>query len=135
MAYTGNFATSGSDPFYEYNRYQEDPNTDWTTAPFIGGPGIGYLEQNQDAAYTRYLGKNGIGLGDTSPFAQYLQGPGFDNTRTGFRAALAEQPTLTYQNYLSTLGGLARLYAQFRSMSPQQRGVRYSGPTRTIADI
>lgn len=124
-----------TDPFYYYREFQQDPNFDWTTTPVIGGPGIGYLEQNQDAAYTRWLGRNNVGLGDTSPFAQYLQGPAFNNSRTGFKAALAENPTLTYQDYLDTLGGLARLYAQFRSMSPQQRGVRYTGPTRTIADI
>lgn len=123
------------DPFYSFNRFQKQANRDMTTSPVIGGPN-GYLENNQNAAYNRYLASIGIGQTDTNPFAEYARKQ-FGQTQTGYQTALAEDPTMRYQDYLTRLG-FRPLYNQFMQLSPQQRGEnrsRYVGPVRTIADI
>ena len=124
----------GADPFYSYNRFRQEPDFDWTTTPAIGG-NAGYLERNPDAAYTRQMGQWGMGLGNTTPFGDYVQNYVRNQSQAGYQAALAENPTLRYQDYLTTLGSLQNLYDRFRSLSPRQRGVHYAGPTRVIADI
>lgn len=133
MAYVNNFATAGADPFFNWMDSRRDTSKNWADTPVIGGP-AGYLEQNQDAAYTRRMGELGIGLADTTPFGRFVQDQ-FRNSQLGYEALLADNPTLTYQDYLRTLGTVTDFYNRFMSLTPQQRGVRYQGPTRTIADI
>ena len=123
------------DPFYNYNQFQQDADYDWTKTPVIGGPS-GYLEQNQDATYNRFLGKMGIGLGRTDPYAEFVRRQ-FDATRVGYKSALAENPMLMYQNYLNRLSP-ATFRQQWARLSPYARGEnvsRYAGPVRTISDI
>lgn len=123
------------DPFYQFNQFQKTLGQDMTTAPAIGGPS-GYLETNQDAAYNRYLASLGITQAMTNPFAQWARNQ-YGQTQTGFKTALAENPTITYQDYLRRLG-FSDLYNQFQRLSPAQRGEnqsRFVGPVRTIADI
>lgn len=123
------------DPFYSFNRFQKDKNKDMTQAPAVGGPS-GYLENNQDAAYNRYLAGIGIGQADTNPFADWMRKQ-YGQTQTGFKTALAEDPTLAYQDYLRRLG-FNQMYNQFMRLAPGQRGENRSrlvGPVRTIADI
>lgn len=106
-----------------------------TRTPAVGGAS-GYLENNQDAAYNRFLSSIGIGQSDTNPFAQYARNQ-YQQTQTGYKTAVAEDPTLSYQNYLTRLG-FQPIYNQFMRLSPQQRGEnrnRFVGPVRTIADI
>ena len=133
-----------SDPFYAFHRFQQDAAKDWTATPVIGGAN-GYLENNQDAAYNRLLASLGVKQTDNSPYAQFLRNQ-FANTQLGYRTALAEDPTLLYQDYLTRAGLNAaninnwngQYRQQFLNQSPQQRGEykqRYVGPTRTIADI
>lgn len=132
-----------NDPFYRYRQFQQDNDFDWTNTPVIGGPS-GYLEQNQDATYNRWLTNMGIGQQDSSPYAEWLRRQ-FQETQLGFKTALAEDPTLTYQNYLQRLGaninprtGVNILRQRWDGLSPQQRGLnasRFAGPTRTISDI
>ena len=121
------------DPFYSANDPRRDQDFDWPGTPVIGGP-AGYLEQNQDAAYTRWMGKMGMGLGDESPFGRYLADQ-FRKAQLGHRALLAENPTLTFQDYLNTLGGQQAFRNRFSTLSPYARGVRSQGPSRVIADI
>ena len=130
-----------SDPFYAFNRFQQDAAKDWTATPVIGGAN-GYLENNQDIAYNRALAQLGVKQSDASPYAQFLRNQ-FANMQLGYRTALAEDPTLLFQDYLNRAGlgatGNAEPYRQmFLNQSPQRRGEyrsRYVGPTRTIADI
>lgn len=135
--------TATNDPFYRQGAFQQSPTFDWTKTPVIGGP-TGYLEQNQDAAYNRWLTGMGIGQGDISPYAEYLRRM-FQETQLGWKTGLAEDPTLTYQNYLQRLGANVSPYngqniirARWEAMSPNQRGEnwsRFAGPMRTISDI
>lgn len=121
------------DPFYSANDPRRDTVTDWTQTPVIGGPG-GYLEQNQDASFTRFMGKLGVGLADQSPFARYLADQ-FRTAQLGYKALLAENPTYKWQDYLDTLGNVQAFRNRFSTLSPYARGVRSPGPSRVIADI
>lgn len=134
MAFTSAFKPATADPFYAYRRFQRDPKFDWTKTQAIGG-NSGYLEQNPDAAYVRQMGKWGVGLNDPTPFGEYVQNYTRNQSQTGYKAALAEDPTLKYQTYLTTLGSLKDLYNRFLSLTQRQRGVYSPGPTRVIADL
>lgn len=126
------------DIFYDFNRFKKDA-TDWTQTPAIGGPS-GYLEEQQDAAFTRQLAAMGIGLADTTPYANWVKEQ-FRNTQTGFKAALAEDPLTTYQGYIKDIFGVtgvpklkqaySRLGRRARGEYPEQLG----GAMRTIADL
>lgn len=128
--------TAKIDPFYGFNRFKTG-TTDWTATPAIGGPS-GYLEENQDAAYTRALAKAGIGLADQTPYADWVRNQ-FRNFQTGFKAGLAEDPTLTFQKYADDLlgpNGLSKLSMQFHKLAPRARGEfnsNWAGPMRTIS--
>lgn len=123
------------DPFYSFNRFQKEHGKDMSTAPAIGGPS-GYLENNPNVSYNRYLASLGIGQADMSPFAQWAQKQ-FNNAQLGYQTALAEDPTMTFQQYLPRLG-FSDMYNTFMRLSPNQRGEsrsRFVGPVRTISDI
>lgn len=120
------------DPFFRSGSYRQ-PGTAWEKTPAIGGVG-GYLDRNQAAGYTRWLGDQGIGLGTPGRFAEFARGQ-LGNTITGHLAALAENPELSYMEYLNSIGGLDRLYQQFRSQSPLARGARRQGPVRYLMEI
>lgn len=123
------------DPFYSFNQFQKDAAKDMTTAPAIGGP-AGYLEKNQDVAYNRYLASLGVNQANTSSFAEWARKQ-FGQTQLGFQTALAEDPTIAYQDYLKRLQ-FNDMYNEFMRLTPSQRGEnqsRYVGPVRTIADM
>lgn len=132
-----------NDPFYNVGGFQQDKNFDWTKTPLIGGP-TGYIEQNQDVGYNRWLTQMGIGQSDNSEYANWLRRK-FQETQLGWKTGLAEDPTLTYQGYLQRLGadyhpvsGVNALRRQWESLAPVQRGEnvsRFGGPMRTISDI
>lgn len=129
------FSQNATDPYYNFNQFQQDPNFDWTQTQPISGP-AGYLEDNPQAAWTRYLqGNYGVGLADESPYASYVRNQ-YQNARQGFEAAIAENPALIFQQYLSqTMPNYAQM---FSAMTPSQRGEnvsRYAGPLRWISDI
>ena len=129
------FSKQSTDPFYNFNQFQQNPGYDWTQTEPIGGAG-GYLENNPEAAWTRYLqGNYGIGLTDESPYASFVRGQ-FQNAQRGFEAALAEDPTMIFQRYLATVN--PNFTQMFANLTPNQRGEsvsRYAGPVRTISDI
>lgn len=107
----------------------------WPTSDVISGPS-GYYEQNPDAYWTKFLNeRQGIGLANTSPYAQYVRSQ-YTNAQKGFQTSLAEDPTLTWQRYLT--GRTPDFQQQFQDLAPGQRGenaMRYGGPVRTIADL
>lgn len=139
----GTPSTATNDPFYRAGQFQQDKTFDWSTTPLIGGP-TGYIEQNQDVGYNRFLTSMGIGQADTSPYAEWLRRR-FQETQLGWKTGLAENPTLTYQNYLQGIGanvnpltGVHAFRSEWERLAPQQRGEnwsRFGGPMRTISDI
>src|SRR5690606_33452628 len=87
-----------NDPFYRYRQFQQANDCDWTDTPVIGGPS-GHLEQTPAATSNRWLTNMGIGQQASTPYAEWLRRQS-QETQLGFKTALAEDPTLTYQNYL-----------------------------------
>lgn len=77
-----------------------------------------YLENNQGAAFTRWLADNGFrdftGEGE---FARQQ----FGRVQSGYEAALATNDHLTFQNYLQDMGGQG-LRNQYQRLTPEQRG-------------
>lgn len=132
-SFTKNFQPMGADPFYNRNDARGDKTYDWASTPVISGP-AGYLEQNQDAAFTRFMGDIGVGLADTSPYARFVADQ-FRNAQLGHKALLADNPMLKFQDYLKSLGSARDFMNRFLSGTPRERGVYLTGPTRTIADI
>jgi hypothetical protein len=131
------FGTNAArDPYYAFNRFRQKPDFDWTTTPAIGGP-AGYLEENRDAAFLRWLSNNlGVGVSDQSAWGQFARNQ-FQNAEAGFLAGLAEDPTLTFQSYLPKLS-IPQIRMDFLRQSPRARGenfAQFGGPMRTIADI
>lgn len=129
------FARSGRDPFFNTGQFQQNPNFDWSTTPIVGGAG-GFLEQNPEALWTRYLAGRGIGLGTRGPQAEWVRDQ-FGNVQGGFRAAQADDPALTLQRYLGTIDFQDMLNTYLRQ-APSQRGEnwsRYAGPSRWLSDL
>jgi hypothetical protein len=124
-----------TDPFYTPGKAQKNPFFDWTGTDIIGG-GSGYYEQNPDAYWTRYLTeRQGVGLADTSPYAQYVRSQ-YANAQKGFQASLAEDPTLTWQRYLrSTPMDFRQMFQRLNFAQRGENPMRIGGPARVIADL
>jgi hypothetical protein len=123
------------DPFYNFGGFQRDPKFDWTRTPMIGSAG-GYLEQNPEAIFTRTLARLGVGLGDQSSYAKFLRDQ-YRNTAAGFRAAFAEDPLLTYGQYMKKNFTPQAAQLMFNRLTPRQQGRnpgRFGGPARWIPD-
>ena len=129
------FARAARDPFFNPGQYQQNPDFDWSTSPIVSGPG-GFLEQNPEAIWTRYLTGRGVGLGTRGAQAEWLRSQ-LNNIQTGFTAAQADDPTLILQRYLGTLD-FQNLLDNYNRMAPTQRGEnwsRYAGPSRWLSDL
>lgn len=130
------FIANARDPLYGAGRYQRKPNFDYTQTPVIGGPS-GFLEQNPDAVWTRYLsGRLGVNPTDTSAFGRWMQQQE-QGARQGFLAAQAEDPTLLFQNYLNGIRA-QDFVTRFRQLTPQDRGEnwsRFAGASRWLSDL
>src|SRR5687768_15268067 len=111
------FARAARDPFFTSGQFQRNPTVDWATTPVVAGPG-GFLEQNPEALWTRYLAGRGVGLGTRGAQADFLRNQ-LDNAQVGFRAAQADDPTLTLQRYLGTLN-FQDILNSFARMAPSQ---------------
>lgn len=115
---TNPYATGGSGT---YNYY--DPTSSYGGGTYGLGQfaqtGIGkhYLENNKQAAFTRWLADNGYrdftGEGE---FARQQ----FGKIETGYEAAAATNPDLNFGQYLQQSGG--NLRSQFNRLTPEQRG-------------
>lgn len=130
------FVTNARDPLYGGGRYQQDPNFDWTQTDVIGGVG-GYLEQNPEAVWTRYLaGRMGITPTTSNAFGRWMQNQR-GAAENAFLAAQAEDPTLTYQRYINSMQAQQWLDA-YNRLSSAQRGEnvsRFAGPSRWLSDL
>lgn len=129
------FVRSVRDPFFNAGQFQQSPAMDWSTTPVVAGPG-GFLEQNPQALWTRYLAGRGIGLGTRGAQADWMRDQ-FGNVQAGFTAAQADNPALTLQRYLGTLD-YQNLLNTFARQAPTQRGEnwsRFAGPSRWLSDL
>lgn len=89
---------------------------DWASTPVISGPN-GYLENNWDALYTRYIAPWASG---NSPFAQWVQSRSGD-VYQALQAAVASNPLITAQGFLGQLS--PEYFAQqWFNRTPSQRG-------------
>ncbi len=80
-----------------------------------------YLEQNPEAAFTRWLAENGYrDFTAQGEFARQQYG----KVRTGYEAALGSNPNLSFRDYLSQTG--PSLGQQFARLTPEQRGENQS---------
>lgn len=108
-----------------YNYY--DPSSSYGGTRYGQGEfaqtpiGKNYLEADQEASFTRWLADNGYrdftGEGE---FARQQ----FGRMRTGYDAAVATNPELSFQNYLGQTGG--QLANQYTRLTPDQRGEKPS---------
>lgn len=96
--------------------------TDYSTSPIVGGPG-GYLANNQQAAFMRFLGPQAFG---NDPYGQFLRSTAYNLARQGFGSAAATNPNLGFgygeQDYLKGFGP-DFFRQQFLRMAPEQRGI------------
>lgn len=119
----GGFARGGED--FGYSGTQ-----DWQKTPFV----TQFLDPEiPQGVYTSYLAQNGFGSGldRRSQWARGLYG----QTQSGYQAALRENPTLSYLDYLKKQFGTVGMENMWRSATPNQRGEQTSmwgGPTRFI---
>lgn len=107
-----------------YNYYNPNSYYGGTQKPGeFGNSEVGkyYLENNKEAAFTRYLADNGYrdftGRGE---FARQQYG----KMTTGYEAALATNPNLSFRGYLDQTGH--QLGEQFQRLTPEQRGEKPS---------
>jgi hypothetical protein len=122
-------------PYYNPGQYQQDPNWDWTQTPVINGPS-GYYETNPQTLWNKFIQQQGgVGVGDTSPYGQFLKSQ-YTNADQGFKLALPENPNLTLQQYLGGLNVDWR--QQFQGQNPNQRGEnwnKFGGGVRWVGDV
>jgi len=129
------FARSARDPFFNPRQFVQNPQQPWAETPVISGPG-GFLEQNPQALWTRYLAGRGIGLGTSGAQADWVRGQ-YNNMQSGFQAAQADDPTLTFQRYLGSID-FQNLLNNYLNLAPSQRGENWSraaGPARWLSDL
>lgn len=119
-----NSASSGGSGTNTYNYYDANsqyggnrPVGEWASTPV----GNQYLEDNQQAAFTRFLADRGYrdftGQGE---FARNQYG----KVQAGYEAALGTNENLKFTDYLSGLGD--KLQNQYLRMTPEQRGENVS---------
>src|SRR5690606_29163983 len=128
------FVQAARDPFFSPGA-SRPPGTNWAGTELVSGPG-GYLEQNPNALWTRYLAGQGVGLGDASAQSNWLRSQR-DNAMAGFQAAMADDPTLTLQRYLGSLN-FQDILSRYNRLSGQQRGENWSrsaGPSRWLSAL
>lgn len=121
--YTPGFAKDGGD--WGYGGTQ-----DWQKTPFV----TQFLDPEiPQGVYTSFLEGNGFG-GGLNRRAQWARGQ-YGQTQSGYQAALRENPTLTYRDYLTKQFGKTGMEKMWRTATPNQRGEQtgaWAGPTRII---
>lgn len=122
-----NFYTPGLQAGMTGGGYGSSQN--WQKTPLVED----YLDpQIPQGVYTSFLAKNGFGGQDRR--STWARGQ-YGQTQSGYQAALRENPTLTYADYLAKQFGTTGLNNMWAGLSFDQRGERpgqWTGPTRTI---
>src|SRR6478609_3718798 len=101
------------------NGWTYDPNSlygapyDQSTTPIVNGPN-GFLANNEDAAYYRFIAPFAGGQDD---YSNYVRGQ-FSNVLKNFRAAQATNPNLQFTNYLSQFVTPQAFQQQYASLAP-----------------
>lgn len=101
---------------YGGQRYGYNPG-DFATSPV----GDTYLENNRDAAFTRFAAERGIV--ENSPMGRYWSSQQ-DNLERGYEASLATNPFLKFQSFLRQQEGALR--DRQARLTPEERGVNTS---------
>lgn len=93
---------------------------DWNSTPFVKT----YMDpQIPQGVYQSFLAGQGLGgFGREGQFAQQLYG----KTQAGYQAALRENPTLLYHDYLGQQFGSHAIHNMWAGLAPEQRGERPS---------
>jgi len=125
-----------ADTYYQPQTPWYTPNSgyggtqDWRSTGLIKD----YIDpQIPRGVFQSYLSQNGFG--GTSKQDQFAQGQ-YSNTQTGYQAALRENPTLSYLDYLNQQFGTGGMRNLWLNATPDQRGEspsRWTGPTRVIS--
>lgn len=99
------------------------------TNPFDFQPGglLDYLNAVPDAGFAWWLRTLGVSPFAMSPFARYTRGLS-DRLYADYQARLPQAPTLLWTDYLQRLDP----QAQFRQLSPSERGERLGGGAGTV---
>lgn len=98
----------------EGNLYGADQ--DWYTTPLVEG------NEHQQGTFLRYLTKNGLdGPSKKGQFAQGL----YNKFNTGFLAAAATNPMLSFRDYINGFGGTGVIDNEWNQLTPQQQGKEY----------
>jgi hypothetical protein len=108
--------SQGASGFYDPDSsYGAD--RDWASTPIISGPN-GYLENNFGALYERFIAPWAQGQ---TPFARWVRGQSGE-VQQALMAAVASNPLITAQGFLSNLGPQNFAQQWLNDFTPQQRG-------------
>lgn len=110
------YSTSSTPGFYNPDS-NYDADRDWASTPVISGPN-GYLENNWDALYTRFIAPWASG---NTPFSRWVQGQS-NEVQQALLAAVASNPLLTAQGFLQQLGPQSFASQWNSNFTPGQRG-------------
>jgi len=99
------------------------------TNPFNFQPGglLDYLNDVPQAGYTWFLGQHGVSPFSRSPFASYTRGV-YGDLYNDYQSRLPSNPSMLWTDYLKGFNP----QAQFRSLSPRERGERVGGGAGTV---
>ena len=114
---TGSPYSTSSTPGFYNPESNYDADRDWASTPVISGPN-GYLENNWDALYNRFVTPWASG---NTPFARWVQGQSGE-VQQALLAAVASNPLLTAQGFLQQLGPQSFAEQFQNNYTPSQRG-------------
>lgn len=109
------YSTSNSGFYNPDSSYGAD--RDWAGTGVISGPN-GYLENNWDALYTRFVSPWASGQ---TPFARWVRGQSGE-VQQALMAAVASNPLITAQGFLQNLGPQSFASQWLNDYTPTQRG-------------
>ena len=120
--------SSATTPFWNGTNYGATQN--YATSPIAGA----IREQNLPVAFSEYL--NQIGIADTDNGFNRWAYQQFPRFQRGYQMATLQNPFLSLNEYMPTVGGLDAMKAQYNQLSPGARGLawnKYAAPARWIS--
>lgn len=110
------YSSSSATGFYNPDNFY-GADRDWASTPVISGPN-GYLENNWDALYQRFIAP---WAGGQTPFARWVRSQSGE-VQQALMAAVASNPLITAQGFLSQLGPQNFANQWINDFTPTQRG-------------
>ncbi len=114
---TGSPYSTGATPGFYNPDSSYGGDRDWASTPAVAGPN-GYLENNWDALYTRFIAPWASGQ---TPFSRWVRSQSGE-VQQAMMAAIASNPELTGQSFLSQLGPQNFAQQWQNDFTPSQRG-------------